>query len=64
MLLSWPQVSFIGSGIVGSQLKGFELRQLSAGTQLSYTVEYLDPNATNGKFVRMLSPCSLKNTYH
>ena len=46
------QVVFDGSSNVASQLRGFELRQLSTGgTQPSYGVESLDQMAINGKFV-------------
>ena len=43
------QVLFDGSSSVASQLRGFELRQLSTGgTQPSYGVETLDQMAING----------------
>ena len=57
------QVDFIGSSDVGSQLRGFELRQLSSngGTQSPYVVEVFDEMAITGKFVTVLSPSVLKN---
>ena len=63
VFISMCQVSFFGSSSVRSQLRVFELRQLSNGPQPSYVVEYLDQMAINGKFVAMLSSCSLKNSY-
>ena len=46
------QVVFDGSSNVASQLKGFELGQLSAGgTQPFYDVESLDEMAISGQFV-------------
>ena len=60
------QVNFIdnASNSVHSQLRGFELRQISAGPQSPYIVEYLDQMALNRKLVMMLSPGSLKKFYH
>ena len=45
------QVNFVDSisSSVGSQMRGFELRQTSAGPQPPYIVEYLDQMAINRK---------------
>ena len=47
--LTMCQVVFDGSSSVASQLRGFELRQLSTGgTQPFYGIESLDEIAING----------------
>ena len=49
IFLTVCQVIFDGSSNVASQLRGFELRQLSTGgTQSSYGIETLDQMAING----------------
>ena len=58
------QVNFVdSSSIIGSELRGLELRQLSTASQASYIVESFDQMAISGKFVFQLneSSCSWKN---
>ena len=64
LFFSLCQVNFDGSNSGSTQIKGFELRQLSTGTQPTYEIESLDLVPISGKFGRTLSPCSLKNAYH
>ena len=56
LFLSLDQVHFIGSNS-GSEIREFELKQLSTGTQSPYTVENLDQMSINGKCGVQLKQC-------